>query len=367
MRKGVVKITQLAGDETGDRDDRPKALRCLFDVREYLSTVEASFPKKAVLFLLASFANPDGSNIIQSSRSIARQFGCARNTAIAALDFWVRRGILVVDRPGSDGRGHAPMYSIHLPETGRLATRLSNSNGPTPNPFTKFQTGQPKNVNGSTQEPNRVNVPLQTGQPPNPTVLPKDLPKNLPSSSAMRTQAPVEDLATADDDDSIDSSFQSEPGNQHGSKPQTLPLTEEEKLTPEQACAERHNQRVDALISRVVELRKAEREEAEFLRFALDRIADRAHQNGTRIGGVAYLQTALDNSLHSRERDEWWDEWNAVRKRRERLAVPVVSAEHEQLSGLLNDAWTITRAEGRQLAEVFRENLKAVGKLKEMP
>ena len=362
----MVEIAQLAGNEPDERDDRPKALRCLFDVREYLPTVEAFFTHKAVLFYLASFANPDGSNIIQSSRSIARKFGCARNTAIAAINFWVRKGILVIDQPGRDGRGHAPMYSIHLPETGRLATRLSNSNGPTPDPFTKSQTGQLKNLNGSTREPKRVNLPLQTGQQLNPTVLPKDLPKNLPSSSAMRTQAPVEDLATADDDDSIDSSFQSEPGNQHRSKPQTLPLTEEEKLTPEQACAERHNQRVDALISKVVELRKAEREEAEFLRLALDRIADRAHQNGTRIGGVAYLQTALDNLLHSRERDEWWDEWNVVRRRRERLAVPVVRPEHEQLSGLLNNARAISRAEGRELEEVFRENLKAAGKLKEM-
>lgn len=88
-------------------------LTCLFDVRDYLPDVKCFFSYKAVLLYLASYANPDGTNIFQSARSIAAGLGCDRNTARDALRYWLDLGILVEDRPAT--RTKAAVCSIHLP------------------------------------------------------------------------------------------------------------------------------------------------------------------------------------------------------------------------------------------------------------
>jgi hypothetical protein len=111
-------------------------LTALFWVRDsYLPTIKAPPLHRAVLLLLASYANPDGSRIFQSSRGVATLLGCDRSTVQDALKFWRDSGVLILVKPGN-GRGHANEYRINL-ETECMALPFENENGVTETPFSR--------------------------------------------------------------------------------------------------------------------------------------------------------------------------------------------------------------------------------------
>jgi len=89
-------------------------LTALFWVRDsYLPTIKAPPLHKAVLLLAASYANPDGSSIFQSSRGVAALLGCERSTVQSAFKFWREKGVLALVQAGN-GRSHANEFRINL-------------------------------------------------------------------------------------------------------------------------------------------------------------------------------------------------------------------------------------------------------------
>jgi biotin operon repressor len=108
-------------------------LTALFWVRDsYLPTIKAPPLYKAVLLLGASYANPDGSRIFQSSRGVATLLGCERSTVQDAFKFWREQGVLVLVQPGN-GRNHANEYRLNL-ERECVSPRLE-ANGVRETPF----------------------------------------------------------------------------------------------------------------------------------------------------------------------------------------------------------------------------------------
>jgi hypothetical protein len=143
-------------------------LTCLFFVRDrVLPSVKCPGSYKAVLLLLASFANPDGTSIFQSSRSIAGRLGYDRNTVRRAIDYWIESKILFLVRAGN-GRGNANEYHIPL-ETAAPVTPYSAQNGGTVHPF-REKSGEPASDKGAISP---AETGEKTGEPITPTELPK--------------------------------------------------------------------------------------------------------------------------------------------------------------------------------------------------
>jgi hypothetical protein len=142
--------------------------RCLFFVRDsVLPYIKCPGSYKAVLFYLASFANPDGTQIFQSSRSIAKGIGYDRNTVRDAVQFWIQTKFLSLVRPGN-GRGHANEYRI-LAETGEpRAPYLPKKEG-IAHPFMQ-ERGEPegdKGVNSNGERGEKTGAPFTPTESPN--------------------------------------------------------------------------------------------------------------------------------------------------------------------------------------------------------
>ena len=121
----------------------PSKLTALFWVRDsYLPAIKAPPLYKAVLLLAASYSNPDGTRIFQSSRGVAALLGCERSTVQDAFKFWREQGVLVLVRPGN-GRNHANEYRLNLEK--ECASPRSETNGVTETPF--------EHVNGVRETP----------------------------------------------------------------------------------------------------------------------------------------------------------------------------------------------------------------------
>jgi hypothetical protein len=69
--------------------------------------------ERNVLLLMSGWADPDGTNIIQSYDSIARVTGYSKSAVRLAVEFWLALEVLILVKPGG-GRGHAPQYAIDL-------------------------------------------------------------------------------------------------------------------------------------------------------------------------------------------------------------------------------------------------------------
>lgn len=167
-------------------------LTCLFWVRdELLPACDCSPVWKAVLLYMASFADPDGSHIYHTDRSVAQGVGFARNTVRRALDHWQKENILVKDRPGRSGRGHGPEWRILLPQTGQPVTHFHGETGP---PLTRLG-GTEGAGNGSMES---INGP-QTGQPVTHTVTVKETDKRREKKEPLAALAvgPVSPYLTA--------------------------------------------------------------------------------------------------------------------------------------------------------------------------
>ena len=166
-------------------------LTALFWVRDsYLPTIKAPPLYKAVLLLSASYANPDGSRIFQSSRGVAALLGCERSTVQDAFKFWREQGVLVLVQPGN-GRNHANEYKLNLEkEWGSLR---SDTKGVTETPFahvngvreTPFKEGN--GVIG----PNKRGDKRGAGNPP-----PKSPNKSTEKKEALATLAYIEERRT---------------------------------------------------------------------------------------------------------------------------------------------------------------------------
>jgi hypothetical protein len=75
--------------------------------------MECSPVERNVLLLMAGFADPEGTKIIQSYDSISEVVGFSKSAVRVAVDFWLGSKILILVKPGG-GRGHAPEYAIDL-------------------------------------------------------------------------------------------------------------------------------------------------------------------------------------------------------------------------------------------------------------
>jgi hypothetical protein len=113
-----------------------QSLTCLFWVRDvYLPLCRCTAAQAHVLLYVASFADPDGSSIFASDRSVAKGTRHDRRTVQDAFEFWEVTGALIKVRPGRPGRGHGPEWRIPVPwrtlapQTGELHTRLEDETG----------------------------------------------------------------------------------------------------------------------------------------------------------------------------------------------------------------------------------------------
>jgi len=132
-----------------------KPLTALFWMRDsYLPTIKAPPLYKAVLLLIASYANPDGTRIFQSSRGIASLLGCDRKTVQNALKFWRDQSVLVLTHSGN-GRNHANEYRINLNQetNGGMDTPFLDANGGMDTPFEQINGGQNGGQNGGPTHP----------------------------------------------------------------------------------------------------------------------------------------------------------------------------------------------------------------------
>ena len=121
---------------------------------------------KAILLFLASFANPDGKSIFQSSRSIAGRLGYDRNTVRQAIHYWLESKVPCLVRAGN-GRGHANEYRVLL-ETAEPFTPYSVKNGGTVHPF-NGKTGELTTDKG-------VNSRAETGEKTGESITPTESP-----------------------------------------------------------------------------------------------------------------------------------------------------------------------------------------------
>lgn len=166
-------------------------LTALFWVRDsYLPTIKAPPLSKAVLLLLASYANPDGTRIFQSSRGVATLLGCERSTVQDAIKFWREQAVLVLVRPGN-GRNHANEYRLNLEReclsppletNGVMATPFEHVNGVMETPFSE---------GNGVIEPNKRGDKRGDGNPP-----PKSPKKSTEKKETLATLAYVEKRRT---------------------------------------------------------------------------------------------------------------------------------------------------------------------------
>jgi hypothetical protein len=142
-------------------------LTCFFFVRDrVLPAVKCPPSYKAVLLFLASFANPDGTSVFQSSRSIAGRLGYDRNTVRQAIHYWIEAKVLGLVRAGN-GRGHANEYRILL-ETAESFTPYSVKNGGTVHPFNEKR--------GDLTTNKGANSPAETGEKTGEPITPTESP-----------------------------------------------------------------------------------------------------------------------------------------------------------------------------------------------
>lgn len=93
----------------------PSKLTAYFSVRRMLQNapMECGPVERNVLLLMAGWADPDGTNIIQSYDSISKVTDFSKSAVRVAVDFWLTSKILTLVKAGG-GRGHAPEYAIDL-------------------------------------------------------------------------------------------------------------------------------------------------------------------------------------------------------------------------------------------------------------
>jgi hypothetical protein len=93
----------------------PSKLTAYFAVRRMLQNapMERGPVERNVLLLMAGWADPDGTKIIQSYDSISAVTGFSKSAVRLAVDFWITLEVLILVKRGG-GRGHAPEYAIDL-------------------------------------------------------------------------------------------------------------------------------------------------------------------------------------------------------------------------------------------------------------
>jgi hypothetical protein len=141
-------------------------LTAYFTVRRMLKggSVECGPVEAAVISTLAGFADPDGTNILQSYDSIAEVTRFSKAAVRRAVEYWRSLKILTLVKPGG-GRGHAPEYALDLDrieallDKGDTPEHLS-SDGKVPRESTKRARKVPK---GALQEhpPSLPSIPAR--------------------------------------------------------------------------------------------------------------------------------------------------------------------------------------------------------------
>jgi len=162
-------------------------LTALFFVRDNVLPYAKCPPSyRSILLLLASYANPDGTRVFQSSRSISALLGFDRNTVREAIKFWLRQDILILVEPGN-GRGHANEYAIRMEAEVFVQHSGENDGLERGEPFTPLERER-----GELDTHKGVNFPRergeQRGEPFTPTESPikehRQSVKNPPNDSS---------------------------------------------------------------------------------------------------------------------------------------------------------------------------------------
>lgn len=132
----------------------PSKLTAYFSVRRMLQNapMESGPVERNVLLLMAGWADPDGTNIIQSYDSISEVTGFSKSAVRLAVDFWLTSEILILVKRGG-GRGHAPEYAIAL---GRVETLIASQKDAAPEHLSDNKGAAEKHLSGERK------VPLET-------------------------------------------------------------------------------------------------------------------------------------------------------------------------------------------------------------
>jgi hypothetical protein len=144
---------------------RPQSkLRCMFTVRRFLAEFACTAAESQILLLLSSFAQPDGTRVIQSYDSIAGITKLDKRTVRRAVAFWIQNKILILAKPGG-GRGNAATYRIDMEKVVTQPTFSETKVVTQPIfPEIKVVTEADKGGHKGGQETHPPNVPIQSLQ-----------------------------------------------------------------------------------------------------------------------------------------------------------------------------------------------------------
>jgi hypothetical protein len=201
-------------------------LTALFYVRDQvLRNVNCTGEEAAVLLALASYANPDGSNVWPGEVNLASLLRLSKRTIQRALQAWEELNIIKCLRRGC-GAGHASVYRIVLPKkkVSHASPFIGTTKGVTRAAVLREKRCHAEREKGVTRvTPPSLRKPTQSEEAP--AVVAKNAKHHRPSPNAP----------TADDDNY-----------------RALPLRNEGQTSSEQAAIERYSVHVDQFRQKVL-------------------------------------------------------------------------------------------------------------------
>jgi len=234
-------------------------LTAYFTVRRMLQNapMECGPVERNVLLLMAGWADPDGTNILQSYDTIREVTGYSKSAVRLAVEFWLTLNILILVKPGG-GRGHAPQYAIDLT---KVETFIVAEKGAAPEHLSDNKGAVGKHLSGNGKVPPETTkgaVKVQKGA----------VERHPPSSPA-------------------------------------LPNRSTGKSSPHDTVENSHGDRLDDF--KKIVLAKCKDDSDGTLSTVLDIIIDRARRSGTNISSPNYLEAALDRFDFDggQDREDW--------------------------------------------------------------
>jgi hypothetical protein len=213
--------------------------------------------ERNVLLLMSGWADPDGTNIIQSYDSIARVTGYSKSAVRLAVEFWLALEVLILVKPGG-GRGHAPQYAIDLT---KVESFILADKGAAPEHLLDNKGAVEKHLSGNGK------VPPET------------------TKGAVKVQKGAVE--------------------RHPPSLPSLPDKNTGKSSPHDAVESSNGDRLDDF--KKIVLAKCKDDSDGNLSTALDIIIDRARRSGINVTSAKYLEVALCrfNFLEGQDREDW--------------------------------------------------------------
>jgi hypothetical protein len=237
-------------------------LTAYFSARQMLQNapMKCGPVERNVLLLMAGWADPDGTNIIQSYDTIREVTGYSKSAVRLAVEFWLALNILILVKPGG-GRGHAPQYAIDLT---KVETFITTDKGAAPEHLSDNKDAAEKHLSGK-------KVPPET------------------TKGAVKVQKGAVE--------------------RHPPSSPSLPDRSTGKSSPHDAVenSEGHSPNVDRLDDFKKKVLAKCKDRDDVLATALDVIIERVRRSGINVTGPNYLEVALNrfDFQGGQDREDW--------------------------------------------------------------